>query len=335
MNKAKLGLACCAYIAVLAVADLANGLAARTLLPLLDIAAFWTCCVYLIPTRAWRWIVVGMVAISVVVSLGAMAQVYAESSWFLARAHGGFSSPNFLAGYAVLHIFLAGFLRPAARRSWLCDVAIACNIAAVGFSQSLGGIIACGAGFAVLVAYKYPRRVPEFFAAAALIFVLFANMTYVAHTRGALLDDPRLSIWLEGLKIARWRLLFGYGEQSFLAPSGYVHFYNDAIACLIMAGVAGLAAAVWVLGSAARATYHTPNAKEGLALRAFLFAWVANGVFIYSTPETLFPLGVVLSYLVSLHRNVAHAARGIDDRQTSLYRRRASRWATSTLHGKG
>lgn len=265
-----------------------------------------------IPPAGWRYVFGGMLALSVLIAALAIAQVIAGYTFFAPRARGPFGSPNFLSYYAVLHFFLALYMRAGSRWQRLWGACAAANLVALALSQSLGSVLGITAGMAVIVVSRYPRRVPEFLALASLSFAALANLTFVSATRPTLLSDPRIGIWLQGLRIAHWRLLFGYGQRNFFVLPNYTHFYNVGIEALVAAGVVGLAAGVWMLWSGFRATRHLQK-KEGTILCALLVAWSINGMFIYNTTESVLPLYAVLAYLRSVvNRDVADRAALID-----------------------
>lgn len=241
--------------------------------------------------RAWRIILCGML----ILSLGAALLAFAQIGVIL-RPKGPFASPNFLAGYAALHIFLALFMRAQAKRPRFYTAAAGVNLAALLLSQSLGGFLALASGLGIIAACRFRRWLLEF---VCVTTALFAALTSVTPGRPALLDDPRISIWLQGWKVARWRLLTGYGQHNFFIPPNFTHFYNSALTLLVAAGVVGLGFGVWLLFVALRRARCWPQKEESLALRGFLVAWIVYSMFMYDTPETVGPLYVVLALLGS------------------------------------
>jgi hypothetical protein len=253
---------------------------------------------------AWRRALYATLLLSILVGLLAVVQ----TPWFW-RPRGPFVSPNFLGHYAVAHVFIAFYLRATARRFGrrVCDLSLAFNLLATLLSQSRASFAALAAGLLLVVAMTRPKYLLELVAAGAVAFL------YVNHLHAGQGADPRIGIWLQGLRLAHFRLLLGYGQRDFLIMPGYLHFYNVALECLVAAGILGLAAAVWMMIAGWRTAWRLPLKQERIALCAFLLAWIVNSMFIYATPETVAPLYAVLALLVN--RDVANRAALVHDRQ--------------------
>lgn len=253
----------------------------------------------LLSPRAWSRIFAAMLVWSIVQALIAIAQTP-----FSYRPEALFGSPNFFAGYAALHLFLA--LAVYREHPRLAVVAVGANIAALTLAQSRGAFLGAAAGLLLIVGVRRPKGIPALLLSGAVawfwIFHLHAGMA-----------EPRWDIWRQGLQIAKWRLLLGYGQQNFLILPNFEHLYNVALEMLVGAGIVGLAAGAWMLLEAGRAAAYRQR-DEALALQALLLCWVVTGMFIYNTPGTVLPLYAALGYL-AVNRDKADLAALVHNRQ--------------------
>ena len=129
MNKPKLGLAVALYLAALMLADLLSPLAGvqGRIAPLVFCLIVFFSFAWFVPARAWRPLLMAIAATSAALAALALAQIGTYP-----RPQSIFGSPNILAGYACLHVFLALFLASQARWPWLWYGVAGLNAAAVG-----------------------------------------------------------------------------------------------------------------------------------------------------------------------------------------------------------
>ena len=306
-NKSMIVPAFLAFAAAVGLADLAGpghqwgGLALLT---------GWFLSARLLPMRAWRGILTAALALSVAIAVLAVVQM-----WWLPRARGPFSSPNFLGAYSVLMLFLA------MGRGWAVNPAVSsrssrhgpwanlhqaiksgvpalANLLSLALSQSRGAILALGAGLFVLLVRKRQT------AAAFCILILGSIFAFVLIRPGV--DEARWEIWRLGWQAAMLRPVTGWGQGG-LVIGGLDVFYSIPLEMFIESGILGVAAGTWLLIAAWRGR-----------TRPFLTAWFVQGLFLFSIPATNVLLVTVLAYLASEHRNVADRARGVDDDEPAL-----------------
>lgn len=301
----RLGAAVLTFAAIIGLADLLGN--SHGYLGLLSLVAAFFALQRLGPA-GWRRLLAAMLALSVAIAALAVIQTH-----YMPRSRGPFVSANFLAGYAVLHVFLALHVWGRTGRPLLAGAAILANGLALALSQGRGGILAFGAG---MVAYLGRGR-PRLAAVAGCAMLAIAIAVSLGRGEGA--TDPRFGIWRLALQAASQKLLLGWGQEGVLIGTlrpagsdivfgGVAVFYNVALEWLLAGGILGLAAGIWIIVEGLLAARRQP------ALLAFLVAWLADGMFIFTTPGTSIPLFVVLAYLASERRQIVDvAAARVDD----------------------
>lgn len=123
-------------------------------------------------------------------------------------------------------------------------------------------------------------------------------------------DEARWMIWWLGWQAAMQRPLTGWGQGG-LVIGGLDRFYSIPLEVFVAGGLLGIAAGAGLLYAAARAAWTSPT------LLAFLAAWFAQGLFLFSIPATNILFVTVLAYLASVDRDKAHdASRAHNDHPT-------------------
>lgn len=242
-------------------------------------------------SRGWRIVQAGMLGLATAVAMGAALQIALLGA---GRAQWPFASPNWLGYYVGLHAALA----LAWRREWprLANITIAICGCAVMASLSRGSILAFGSGAAVWCLSALPRPRPLALAAGGLSLVL---VLLIPHHDEAM----RLAIWRVGVQVALQHPWIGWG-RGMVWLYGTPGFYNAAIETVIVAGLVGLAAIVWLIAETWRAE---PR------LRPFLAAFVVNGMVISPRTEDIIPFLVAVAWAASVSRDVADDAARVDN----------------------
>jgi hypothetical protein len=255
--------------------------------------------------RKWRVYLGVMLAFSVVVAAMAV-----EQWWFMPRPRGPFRSANFLGAYAVLMLALAYTLYHEADilgQRWvkhLLVVVSLANLVSFALARSRGAMVALGLVWAILGWRRYPYTV------AWMVMLLTMAIGYLTLDNPYGFADPRLDLWRIGISAALQRPLLGWGENG-LMVAGVGVFYNVALEWAINAGIIGLIAGAWLYIEAVRVAGRGP-------LLAFLAAYLAQGMFLFSGPATTIPLVTVLAWLASEQRRVERRTRAIDYEQPFL-----------------
>lgn len=260
-----------------------------------------------LPRRLWAWLFVAMLVLSV-----GMAAVAALQIFYMPRPRGLFISPNFLAGYAALHLCLGAFVRSRFPR--FGAIAMAANLFAVVASQSRGGLLAVAAGLLVI----FWRRRPRVAVGVVAVAVAAGFAEWALRMKG--ISEPRWGLWRIGIEGALYRPILGWGWDTLYNPFFVRRFYNVAIDVAVASGGLGLVAAMWMMVEAARGARRLADVQESDALLAFLVAWLVYGMFIYATPAVVLPLYAVLAFLASERRQIPDVARVVDDLQPLLDR---------------
>lgn len=214
--------------------------------------------------------------LSVIVAVDSIAQI----AMGFGRARGPFASPNFLGYYAVCHCFLA----LARRNKSSIPIAVA-NAMVVLASQSRASWLALAIGAWIMLPRGRSYRPSLLWFGRSLALALMAGAFFLSDHA-----SNRLSIWRYGIGVWARNPWFGSGSPDNIVL-GLPGFYSVPLDWAVRFGLAGLAAAVCVLILSWR--------RAGTPMRAFLAAWLVNGLFIYGTPESTIPLLLALWWLWS------------------------------------
>ncbi len=226
--------------------------------------------------HTWRCLLTAAMVISIAISALAVAQMFV-----MPRARGPFASPNFLGAYAVLMFFLTAARVPSPK-VWLRRIAAAANLLSLALSQSRGAFLALGAGLTVMLWRRF-----------GWLPLMAAGMAVVLIRPGV--SEARWEIWRLAWMGAMQRPLTGWGQGG-LVIGGLDRFYSIPLEVFAASGLGGVAAGAWLLYAATRAVWTSPT------LLAFLAAWFAQGLFLFSIPATNILLVTVLAALsLELH----------------------------------
>jgi hypothetical protein len=279
-----------AFLAIVFLADIA-GWGHSAALPIIAAA------LYLAGTtmsrEAWRYVLHGMVIVSLAALTLALAQLP-----FMPRPRSLFLSANVFGAYAALHVFIA-----LTQRSRLGNIAAIGNVAAVLLSQSRGAYLALGGGLCVWFWRKRPALVCTI-AGCALLGVGILWLTRPT-------EDPRIGIWIAGLRVGNQRPILGWGQNGVMV-AGLRHFFNIPLEWYINAGAAGLAAGGWLYAEGLLA------AREHRAMLALLVAWAIQGCFLFGALSTDLTLIAALGYIGSEHRDVIRVPVAVVDDEPLL-----------------
>ena len=249
--------------------------------------------------RRARWPAVLAVLCAIALGMTALCLVQVHH---MPRARGIFASANFLAGYAVLSLFLAWLLLSHGRR-WLLISAMAGCVVMIALSQSRGGAVALAAGLLTSLPRKW--RGAALSACGALLLLFEAVRAPSDYT-----IVYRFQLWRLGLLVAKNHLLLGVGQGVL-----FNRFYSVPLDWLVTTGILGLGCWLWVVVGCVRAAWRLRDAQKPPML-GFIAAYLVGGLFIFDTPATLIPVGIAVAYLLSVvDRDVAKGAGLVDDRQ--------------------
>lgn len=238
----------------------------------------------------WQKTVIGaFLIVSVWASFIALTQIE-----YSPRPQGPFASAVFLGDFAALAILLAFYVRPRFEHKIWIDMAIAGNAAGLALSQSRGAMMAAALGIIVAFYRSRPHLMLALGCAAAV------TVTIICLERNPF-EDARLNIWAVGYDVFSHHPILGWGQNS-INVIGIRGFYNIGLEWAINAGAIGLTTAGWMIVEAVLA------ARGNRIVLGFIVAWLAQGMLMFSTPETGILLYTMLALVVSEHRNVARVA---------------------------
>ena len=235
----------------------------------------------------YRMTVLGVLCLSILTTLDAITQI-----GHMRRPEAWLLSPNYLGGFALLAIFLT-FLVQSPR--WFMALSIGANLVSLVLSQSRG------AAMGLILGSLYLARGRWRWLWTALPIAIIATIAW----HGGIGASERWYNWFSGLHDFTMKPLLGWGQNS-PHTSYYTRFYNILIDWLVSSGIAGTASAIVCLCLIWK--------KGDTFLRAFLVAYLTNGMFIYDSPGT--NLMLMLAVASVCYGDKSHLAGFIDDDQT-------------------
>ena len=192
----------------------------------------------------WRRYFATSVGVSVLVSCFGLVQHfgYVAAPWGVLRIDATFGNPAYLAGYLLLHVFLAAFLLARAQRAWsrgALAAALALDIGVLWLTATRGaavGLVAGAAAAALVLLWRGGARRAARRAAwlvLALVALGTAGIVAARHSPlaaestmierfaeigpGDATGDVRLRIWSIAWQAFRERPILGWGQENFRA----------------------------------------------------------------------------------------------------------------------
>ncbi|MCL6611470.1 MAG: O-antigen ligase family protein [Peptococcaceae bacterium] len=278
----------------------------------------------LLNRRQFNALVRGIIAVAVLVSAVGIFQyvtgVETPAQWvdqaeagIRTRAFSIVVSPNVLGSLLIIFAMITGGQLLASRsrpERWACLAALAAIAACMVFTYSRGAWLAMGLAAAAFSLMYNPRLLilmaAMFLAAAKLVPGIGARLSYMLSPAYLASSQRagRLALWQAALDRFRQDPLFGTGFGSFGGAvaarrvPGSFYVDNFYLKTLAESGIIGLAALVWILGSALRCGYaaYKKISRGGLKIMAAAILSALLGVAAHNGVENIFEVPMMATY---------------------------------------